>query len=157
MIFLGIYIISLLVGIIVVIRKKQRNIVDIAETMLLYLLIIAVGVSNLVGFTGHVFNSEQIAAQLGWVSNGFQKELGFVSLGIAIAGFLCARYKKEFWLAVIIILSTFYLGAAANHIYEMQLFNNFNPLNVFPMISDIIIPLSLIVFWVLMVKRKKEV
>ena len=90
MIFLVFYIIGLLSGIIAVIIKKRRNTADIAETMLLYQLTVTVSLSSLMGFIGHVFMSEQIAAQIGWVSNGFQKELGFVSLGIGIASFMCA-------------------------------------------------------------------
>ena len=90
MIFLGFYIIGLLAGIIAVILKKRRSTADIAETLLLYQLTITVCLSSLLGFVGHVFMSEQIAAQIGWVSNGFQKELGFVSLGIGIASFMCA-------------------------------------------------------------------
>jgi len=155
MIFLVFYIIGLLAGIVAVITKKRRNTADIAETMLLYQLTVTVSLSSLMGFIGHVFMSEQIAEQIGWVSNGFQKELGFVSLGIAIAGFLCARYRGMFWLPVIIIFSTFYLGAAGYHIQEMMLIRNFNPLNVFPAITDILIPLTLIICWVLKAKREE--
>jgi hypothetical protein len=153
MAFLTLYVIALLAGIIAVIRKRRRNAADIAETVLFYQLTIAVFLSSLLGFVGHVFRSEQVAAQIGWVSNGFQKELGFVSLGIAIASFMCAWYRGTFWLAVIIIFSSFYLGAAANHIKEMLLAQNFNPGNVFPAISDILIPLTLIICWLLMAKR----
>lgn len=157
MIFLAFYIIGLLAGLIAVIIKKQRNIADIAGTMLLYQLTVTVFLSSLQGFIGHVLMSEQIAAQIGWVSNGFQKELGFVSLGIAIAGFLCIWYRGRFWLAVIIIFSTFYLGAAVIHIEEMLLIGNFNPLNVLPAISDILIPLTLIVCWLLKAKQEERI
>ena len=154
MIFLGFYIIGLLAGIIAVILKKRRSTADIAETLLLYQLTITVCLSSLLRFVGHVFMSEQIAAQIGWVSNGFQKELGFVSLGIGIASFMCAWYRGKFWLAVIIIFSAFYLGAAVIHIKEMLLASNFNPLNVFPAISDILIPLTLIICWLLKAKQE---
>jgi hypothetical protein len=156
MIFIGFYIIGLLAGIVAVIKKQRRNTADIAETVLLYQLTIAVCLSSLLGFVGHVFMSEQIAAQIGWVSNGFQKELGFVSLGIAIASFMCAWYRGTFWLAVIIIFSAFYLGAAAIHIKEMLLVRNFNPGNVFPAIADILIPLTLIICWLLKAKREEH-
>lgn len=154
MIFLVFYIIGLLAGVIAVIIKKQRNVTDIAETVLLYQLSVTVFLSSLQGFIGHVLMSEQIAAQIGWVSNGFQKELGFVSLGIAIASFLCIWYRGRFRLAVIIIFSSFYLGAAGVHIKEMLLIGNFNPLNVLPVISDVLIPLTLILCWFL--KGKPE-
>jgi hypothetical protein len=106
--------------------------------------------------------SEQIAAQIGWVSNGFQKELGFVSLGIALAGFMCIWLRGKFWLAVVIIFSAFYLGTAAIHIEEMVLIGNFNPGSVYPAIAGILIPLTLIVCWLLRAikeerKTKKQV
>jgi hypothetical protein len=154
MIFLGFYIVGLLVGIIAVIIKKQRNTSDIAGTVLLYQLTVTVCLSSLQGFIGHVFMSEQIASQIGWVSNGFQKELGFASLGIAIASFMCIWFRERFWLAVIIIFSTFYLGAAAIHIKDKLLIGNFNPGSVYPAIADVLIPLTLIVCWLLKQKRK---
>lgn len=154
MYFLVFYIIGLLAGIIAVIVKKRRKAADIAETLLLYQLAVTVFLSTLLGFFGHVFMSEQIAAQIGWVSNGFQKELGYVSLGIAIASFMCIWYRDKFWLPVIIIFSAFYLRAAANHIKEMLLIGNFNPGNVYPAIADILIPLTLIICWLLKAKRK---
>lgn len=155
MMFLAFYIIGLLTGIIAVIIKKRRNTTAvIAETLLLYQLTVTVFLSSLLGFMGHVLMSEQIAAQIGWVSNGFQKELGSVSLGIAIASLLCIWYRGLFWIPVIIIFSTFYLGSAANHIQEMLLAGNFNPGSVYPAIADIVIPFTLIICWILKAKRK---
>ncbi|EHM09550.1 hypothetical protein TheveDRAFT_0383 [Thermanaerovibrio velox DSM 12556] len=150
--FIGLYLLGLLVGIAAVVKKKPRDAAHVAETLLLYQLVITVALSSLMGFVGHVFMSEKIAAQIGWASNGFQKELGFVSLGIAIAGFMCFWYRGTFWLAVIVIFSTFYLGAAVNHVKEMLLAQNFNPGNVFPAVSDVLIPLTLIACWLLKAK-----
>ncbi|MGE5495403.1 MAG: DUF6790 family protein [Burkholderiales bacterium] len=67
---------------------------------------------------------------------------------------MCIWLRGRFWLAVIIIFSAFYLGAAAIHIEEMVLIGNFNPGSVYPAIVDILIPLTLIVCWLL--KAKKE-
>lgn len=155
MIFLIFYIIGLLAGIIAVIAKKRRNIADIAETLLIYQLTVTVFLSSLQGFIGHVFMSEMVAEQIGWVSNGFQKELGYVSLGIAITALMCIWCRGSFRLAVIIIFSAFYLGAAVNHIKEIIQISNYNPYNVIPAISDIIIPLTLIICWLLKAKKKE--
>lgn len=154
MVFLVLYIVGLIAGIVAVIVKKRCSTAEIAETVLLYQLAVTVFLSSLQGFIGHVLMSEEIAAQIGWVSNGFQKELGIVSLGIAIASIMCIWYRGLFWLPVIIIFSTFYLGAAVIHIQEMLLEAGFNPGNVYPAIADILIPLTLIACYLLKGKKK---
>lgn len=47
-------------------------------------LVYGVGFFGLFNFVGHSVLSEKVAKTIGWISNGFQKELGFVSLGIGV-------------------------------------------------------------------------
>lgn len=91
MIFMGLFLTGLVSGLIHwLIRRK--NGAQLAETLLLHQLLF-LGVAMTISFMGHVLMSEEIAAQIGWVSNGFQKELGYVSLGIGICGFLAVKFR----------------------------------------------------------------
>lgn len=90
-----------------------------------------------------------MADKIGWKSNGFQIEVGYVSLGIALACLLTGRLRGFYWLPIIIISSVSYLGAALNHILEMTQKQNFNPYNVFIIIPDILTPLTLIILWLI--------
>ena len=64
----------------------------------------------------HTFFAKKTAAMIGWQTNGFQYEIGFVSFGMGIAGLVAATLGSQAWLIVSIALSVFLLGAAANHI-----------------------------------------
>jgi hypothetical protein len=116
---------------------------------LLMQLVFTVGFFGLFNFVGHALLSERVAASIGWVSNGFQKEIGYVSLGIGVAGILCAVYQDGFWLATIIPFATFLLGAAALHVSEMIRERNFHPGNTWIVLPDVLMPVTLLVLWFL--------
>ena len=108
-----------------------------------------VGFLGIFNFVGHSLFSEKVAARIGWVSNGFQKELGHTSLGIGICGVLCLFYQDAFWLATIVPFSTFLIGAAVNHIAEIGQSKNYNPGNTWIILPDMLMPVTLIVLWFL--------
>ena len=54
--------------------------------VLLSHLVFSVGFFGLFNFIGHSLFSDKVANRIGWISNGFQKELGYVSLGIGFCG-----------------------------------------------------------------------
>lgn len=108
MIFMGLFLTGLVSGLIHWLLRRKNGAL-LAETLLLHQLFF-LGVSMTISFFGHVLMSEQIAAQIGWVSNGFQKELGYVSLGIGICGFLAVRFRGAFWAPIIIIATVFFVG-----------------------------------------------
>ena len=62
---------------------------------------------------------KKVAKSIGWVSNGFQVELGFVSLGIGLCGILSYWFRDGFWLSTLIPITIFLIGAAFLHIKEM--------------------------------------
>jgi hypothetical protein len=119
---------------------------ELAPTLLQHLLIWCVGAQCIWGATGHLLMPDKVAKGIGWPTGSpFQRELGFVSLGLGIAGLMCGTYTGDFWLAVIIIYSSFLLGAGAGHVYELRKHGNHDTFNAGPiMYTDIVIPLVLI-------------
>ncbi len=103
-------------------------------------LVVGIGLFGLWNFIGHPLMSEQIAQSIGWTSNGFQQELGWVSLGIGIAGLLCFWIRDRFWWATAIPFSTFLLGAAGIHLVEIMEKGNLNPGNTWIIMPDLLMP-----------------
>ena len=112
-------------------------------------LVYGVGFFGLFNFVGHSILSEKVAKTIGWVSNGFQKELGFVSLGIGICGIVSHWFRDGFWLATAIPFSVFLIGAALLHIVEMKQKHNFNKGNVWIILPDFLMPLTIVILLIL--------
>ncbi len=140
------YIIGWIIGIAYYFIKHENGFIN---SVLLSHLVFTVGFFGLFNFIGHSLFSEKVANRIGWVSNGFQKELGYVSMGIGICGILCFFFRDSFWLATIIPFSTFLLGAAFLHIKEIIKTRNYKPGNTWIIIPDILMPITLIVLWLL--------
>ncbi|MDP4275557.1 MAG: stearoyl-CoA 9-desaturase [Bacteroidota bacterium] len=151
MIFIICWLLGLIVGIITTLLDPSiRDLISISNNLLFYQLTVTVSLTNIVGFAGHVFKSDQVAESIGWGKGSFfQKELGFAELGYGIAGLMCIWFKGYFWLATIITLVPLYIGAALVHIKEVKKNNNFNPGNVISIAPDFLIPISLIVLSIL--------
>ena len=144
------YIVSYLIGWIIGIAfytiKPENGLIN---SVLLAHLVFTVGFFGLFNFVGHSLLSEKIANRIGWISNGFQKELGYVSLGIGFCGIMCYFFRDTFWLATIIPFSTFLLGAALLHIKEIIKTKNYKPGNTWIIVPDFLMPVTLIVLWLL--------
>ncbi|MEJ5304507.1 MAG: DUF6790 family protein [Ignavibacteria bacterium] len=146
MIYLVSYLCGWILGIIIYFLKPEYGFIN---TQLLVQLVFTVGFFGIFNFIGHVFLSKQVAQKIGWESNLFQKELGWVSLGIGISGILCYWIRDNFWIATIIPFSTFLIGAGAIHIIEMIRNKNFEPGNTWIILPDFLMPITLIVLLVL--------
>lgn len=116
---------------------------DFAYSAMRWMMALPVGGSALVSGFMHTVLRRKTAAMIGWESNGFQIEIGFVSFGIGVAGIWATMLGPQAWLAITVIVSVFLLGAAANHIREMLSDRNFAPGNVLILIYDIGLPVSL--------------
>lgn len=112
-------------------------------------LVVGIGLFGLWNFIGHTLMAEQIAQSIGWTSNGFQQELGWVSLGIGIAGLLCFWIRDRFWWATAIPFSTFLLGAAGIHLVEIMEKGNLNPGNTWIILPDLLMSLTVIILLLL--------
>ncbi len=91
----------------------------------------------------HTKFAKQTAAMIGWQTNGFQYELGFVSFGLGIAGVYASTHGSQSWIAVAIPTTTFLVFAGVNHVVEIVRDHNYNPGNTFVCISDFGVPISL--------------
>lgn len=117
---------------------------DFATSAMRWMLTIPGGYMFVASGVMHTVFAKSTARNIGWQSNGFQYELGFVSLGIGVAGIVAAYYDFGAWLVLTIVISCFLLGAAANHIKEMVSDRNFSPGNSWVLLYDIGLPASLI-------------
>lgn len=110
-------------------------------------------------FAGYVFIASSImhsvlakktAQSIGWITNGFQYEIAFVSLGLGIASFYAVYHGWEAWVAVSIPIITFLFLAGLNHLKEMVKDKNYAPNNSLILIWDFGLPISLaMLLWVI--------
>lgn len=123
---------------------KTKN--RVFEVFSLWFLFIMVGIGSIWAFVGHVFLSNTIAAMIGWpAGNPFQLEVGVANLSYGLLGILCLKFRDNFWLATIIAVSVFYLGAAYIHITNIMQTGNIAPGNAgYALYIDILIPIILI-------------
>lgn len=108
-----------------------------------WMLYLPAGWMFVVSAVMHTKYAKKTAAMIGWQTNGFQYELGFVSLGLGIAGIYASTHASQAWIAVTIPTTTFLAFAGINHVVEMVRHHNFHPGNTFVCISDFGVPISL--------------
>jgi hypothetical protein len=142
MIYLVVYLIGWLVGLILF---KFDGSLSLVEALTLGHLVFTVGFFGLFNFIGHVIFRKKVAKQIGWESNGFQVELGIVSMGIGISGILCYWVRDGFWIATAIPFSIFLIGAGIFHIIEIIKNKNFNIGNTWIILPDFLMPITIIV------------
>ena len=114
----------------------------VTEKLLGWYVLFNIGVMYLVNFVFHVFFGQLAAAFIGWANSPFQVEVGMASLGFSIAGFMSAFARFDRRLVAVIGPGIFMLGAAAGHIRQMLVADNFAPGNAgLIFYLDILIPL----------------
>lgn len=113
-------------------------------------LIYGVGVGGLVAFIGHTFFADRVALSIGWpVKSGFQFEVAMANLGVGVLGTWCQfTDNRGFWLATIVMTTTFLVGAAVGHLRQMIVDHNFAVNNAgFIFYWDFIMPAILIALY----------
>jgi hypothetical protein len=118
----------------------------VAETFLLWLLVICVGIASVLTFAGDAFVADWMAASLGWpAGNPFQSEVAVANLSVGTLGILCYWKRGNFWLATVIAFSVWWLGAAVVHIRDIVVSANYAPNNAgVTLYMDILAPVILI-------------
>lgn len=127
-----------------------------AEVHLVWWMVWVVGIGSIVGAAFHIFDGPQTAAMIGYTrgDGGFQWENAMGDLAIGIAGLMSYRFRGNFWLATIVVLSVQYLGDAAGHLYFWIAQGNTQPYNVgVPLVTDIVLP---IVMWALYLGTRRS-
>ncbi len=117
----------------------------IAQTFLLYLLFVYVGLMGLLTAYAHVFRPLQTSASIGWSPSPYEYEVGMADLTVGVLGILCVWIRGNFWLATAIANAVWLLGDAVGHIREMVMHNNHAPNNagIF-LAAEIITPLAIL-------------
>ncbi|GAA2852174.1 hypothetical protein GCM10010472_06590 [Pseudonocardia halophobica] len=147
MLFALLFVLSLIVAAVHLLRDaRPRTPNRIAEIVLLWLLVIAVGVGGVLGFLAHTVYADPTAASIGWpAGNPFQTEVAVANLAVGVLGLLCYRFRDQFWLATVIAFAVWFLGDAVGHVHQIVVADNWAPNNAGPALyADIALPLILI-------------
>lgn len=114
-----------------------------------------VGVIGIWAFIFHVFFSELASSSIGWAPSPFEFEVGVANLGMGVAGLLAPWFRRQYSIAVGIMISCFSWGAAYGHVHQMIVAHNYAVDNAGPIFwTDMLIPA---VLWILLaVWRKRE-
>ena len=92
---------------------------DFAVSALHWMFYLPAGWMFLASGVMHTFFAKSTAKNIGWKTNGFQYELGFVSYGLGLAGIVATYKGQATWLVLAIVISFFLLLAGINHIIEI--------------------------------------
>lgn len=152
MLFALLFVLSLIVAAAHLLRDtRPRTPNRIAEIVLLWLLVIAVGVGGVLGFIAHTVYADSTAASIGWpAGNPFQTEVAVANLAVGVLGILCYRFRDQFWLATVIAFAVWFLGDAVGHVHQIVVADNWAPNNAGPALyADIALPLILIALLVI--------
>lgn len=117
---------------------------NVVDSSMHWIVFWPAGITFIVSGVMHTFFAKTTAESIGWKTNGFQYEIGFVSFGIGVAGIVAAYMSRDAWIVQTIIVSFFLLLAAANHIREIVKSKNYAPGNTVILIYDIGLPVSMI-------------
>src|ERR1700678_3192156 len=104
--------------------SRRSSKAAIANTYLLYLLFIYVGLMGLLTAYAHVFRPLQTSASIGWSTSPYEYEVGMADLTVGVLGVLCLWIRGNFWLATAIANAVWLLGDAIGHIRQIMLNNN---------------------------------
>lgn len=115
-----------------------------AETAMRWMLLLPAGVQFLVSGLMHTVWAKSTAKNIGWQTNGFQYEIGFVSFGLGLGGILASTRGWDAWLVITAASAVFLVGAGVQHIVQMVRDHNLSPGNSLVLIYDIGLPASMI-------------
>jgi hypothetical protein len=126
--------------------RRRSSAASIAETYLLYLLFISVGLMGIFTAAGHVFRPVQTSASIGWAPSPYEYEVGMADLAIGVLGILCLKFRGTFWLATVVANAVWLLGDAVGHIRDLVIHNNHasNNSGIF-LVVEIIMPIVILV------------
>jgi hypothetical protein len=134
--------------------KRRGSAAAIAETYLIYLFVLYVGLMGVLTAYAHVFRPLQTSASIGWVTSPYEYEVGMADLTVGVLGILCLWFRANFWLATAIANAVWLLGDSVGHIRQLLLYNDraANNSGVF-LYAEIVTPV-LILFLTLYHRRK---
>ncbi len=120
-----------------------------ADSGMRWMLFIPGGITFLVSGVMHTVFAKSTAKSIGWQTNGFQYEIGFVSFGLGAAGIIAAVSSSPAWLPIAVAQSIFLVLAAVNHVREMIKSKNFAPGNSLILLYDFGLPVSYLILLIM--------
>jgi hypothetical protein len=159
MVSLVFLILGLVVGAVhIYLDKQPRTRGRVAQTILLWYLVIIVGVTGVFAFIGHTVFADATAHSIGWpAGNPFQGEVAVANLSVGILGILCYWMRGNFWIATVIGFSVWWLGDAVVHIRSIVVDANYAPDNAgVTFYLDILVPVLLIALLVYYLNAKRH-
>lgn len=111
------------------------------------LLVYAVGVWFILAGIGHAYFQQFVAPKIGWQPSPFEYELGWIEIPLGFVAIVALWRGYEFRLAATIVVATFALAAAAQHIQQIICCGNHAESNAGPVLwlGDIAIPIVLLI------------
>jgi len=128
------------------VQKHPRTRERVLEVLLLWFLAVGVGATGIFAFSGHIFEAQEVAEQIGFPpDNPFQWEVGWANAAFGVLGLLCI-WRRDFWWPTAIGSAVFLWGAAWGHIYQAVEHDNHKSYNSGPILyMDILVPLLILV------------
>lgn len=96
------------------------------------------GIQGLWAAIAHLFFPVATAKQIGWISNGFQTEMGATNLALGVTGIL-SWYNPSWLIPVALIIAIIFAGCAYIHIKDRLVNKNTAPCNSGPMLYTTIL------------------
>lgn len=119
--------------------------ISYAEIVYRWMALFALGFTSIYAAVMHVFFADVAAASIGWTVSPFQFEVGMADLAVGLLGVISFRSHYGFRLATVITALCMFWGDAIGHIYQMLMFQNFNPGNAGSWFAiDLVVPAILL-------------
>lgn len=129
--------------------KTPKHGLNRPANTLRYLFFIYVGVAFTWSGLMHLFLPTFTAHSIGWATSPFQYEVGLANLSIAILGFMASfKFHRYFWLATILEIIFFAVGAGIGHIYQLKTMHDHATSNAGPLLyTDLFVPILMLIIW----------
>lgn len=101
------------------------------RSTLIWWIVVAIGIGNIVGGLFHVFDGKEIAEEIGFTrgDGGFQFENAMADIAIGVIAVMCAWLRGNFILAVLVAITISWWGDGYGHIHQAIEYDNHDPDN----------------------------
>jgi hypothetical protein len=127
--------------------KRDRRPFNVAYVLWGELLFYTIGLWFVFAGLLHAYFQGVAAPQIGWQPSPFEYELGWIEIPLGVVAMMSLWRGFEFRLASTIVVATFALAAAAQHVQQMMCCANYAPSNAGLVLwfADVFLPMLLVV------------
>lgn len=125
---------------------------------LLWGIVVAMGIGEVITAASHVVAPAATAAQIGWAAGSpFQWEVAMANLSFAVLGIACYWKRGSFWSASITGYLVYFWGCGVGHIYQYVVHQDTAPYNWGPLVPVVfVVPLVLAILNIALVRTQKR-